>query len=222
MASVRDVKCSEPSLCIPRVFSNITEGLVEQVMDQLELGTIDRIDMVERESYNGDLYQRVFIHFKEWNGMHTEGGRVRQRLLDGEEIKIVYDDPWFWKVSASRSRRPRAQKEYQRPRIEFCGAPPHKEKRVQNHKDLQSVQQKRSERFSYAAAAGAPSRAAAAAASGMCGDAIMAAQHEEEDELNAGLSVEAADDLCEKMSKLSLKDSPPEPSSPLKRSWGSA
>jgi hypothetical protein len=27
---------------------------------------------------------------------------ARERLLNGKEIKIVYDDPWFWKVSAYR------------------------------------------------------------------------------------------------------------------------
>ena len=119
MSSIRELKLSEPSLCIPRVFPNITEERVWRVLDELELGEIDRIDMVERETRDGDLYQRVFIHFKSWNGPHTQGGVVRQRVLDGEEVKIVYDDPWFWKVSASRSRRPRGPTERRPPRIEF-------------------------------------------------------------------------------------------------------
>ena len=81
-----------------------------QVLNELELGEIERIDMVERETRDGDLYQRVFIHFKSWNGPHTQGGVVRQRVLDGEEVKIVYDDPWFWKIWASKSKKPTGDK----------------------------------------------------------------------------------------------------------------
>lgn len=203
MSSIRDLKLSEPSLCIPRVFSNITEDRVWQVLDELELGEIDRIDMVERETRDGDLYQRVFIHFKSWNGPHTQGGVVRQRVLDGEEVKIVYDDPWFWKVSASRSRRPRAPTERRPPRIEFS------EGFATKRREVRDPPVKR-EGTSYAAAA---------AAAGKCGDAIVAAQHEDEDELNTGLSVDAAHKLAEKMVNT---PPPPPPSPPLARSWGSA
>jgi hypothetical protein len=29
--------------------------------------------------------------------------RARERILSGKELKIVYDEPWFWKVSANRA-----------------------------------------------------------------------------------------------------------------------
>ena len=64
MSSILDLKINEPSLCIPRVFSNITDERVYEVIAQLELGELERIDMVERETREGVLYQRVFIHFK--------------------------------------------------------------------------------------------------------------------------------------------------------------
>jgi len=191
MSSIRGLKLSEPSLCIPRVFSNITEERVWQVLDELELGEIDRIDMVERETRDGDLYQRVFIHFKSWNGPHTQGGVVRQRILDGEEVKIVYDDPWFWKVSASRSKRPRGPTERRPPRIEFS------EGFATKRREVREPPMKR-EGASYADAA---------------------ARAQEEDELNTGLSVDAAHKLSEKMAN---RPPPPPPTSPLARSWGSA
>ena len=190
MSSIRELKLSEPSLCIPRVFPNITEERVWQVLDELELGEIDRIDMVERETREGDLYQRVFIHFKSWNGPHTQGGVVRQRVLDGEEVKIVYDDPWFWKVSASRSRRPRGPTERRPPRIEFS------EGVAAKRREVRDPPMKR-EGTSYADAA---------------------ARAKEEDQLNTGLSVDAAHKLSEKMANTP----PPPPTSPLARSWGSA
>jgi hypothetical protein len=118
------MKINEPSLCIPRVFPNITDERVWTVFNELELGTISRIDMVPRETTNGDFYQRVFIHFKEWSSDDSTTA-IRQRLVDKQEIKIIYDDPWYWKVSASRSHtserraKLRRQEGKPRPRIEF-------------------------------------------------------------------------------------------------------
>lgn len=113
----------EPSICIPRVFANITEARVLAILRNLDLGEVERVDMIQRENAKGDKYQRVFIHFVEWYDT-TEDGQpnanaieVRQRLLKGMEVKVVYDDPWFWKLSASKVARPEDRsKRPQRPR----------------------------------------------------------------------------------------------------------
>lgn len=91
-----------PSLCIPRVFQNITKERVVFVFKSLSLGEIDHIDMIPRTSESGDKFQRVFIHFKRWSSS-DEAVRARERVLGGKEIKVIYDDPWFWKISANRS-----------------------------------------------------------------------------------------------------------------------
>jgi hypothetical protein len=63
----------------------------------------------------------VFIHFKRWNSDENTTC-TRQALLDEETIKVVYDDPWFWKISASRTRKPRPKGVVApRPRIEIMG-----------------------------------------------------------------------------------------------------
>jgi hypothetical protein len=41
---------------------------------------------------------------------------ARERLLEGKDIKIVYDDPWFWKVSAYRESIARPRPRDDRPR----------------------------------------------------------------------------------------------------------
>jgi hypothetical protein len=110
---------SVPSLCIPRVFQNITKERVAYVFKSLGLGEIDHIDMIPRTSENGDKFQRVFIHFKQWS-TSDEAVRARERVLGGKEIKVIYDDPWFWKISANRStaRAPAASRPTaSRPRI---------------------------------------------------------------------------------------------------------
>jgi hypothetical protein len=93
---------SIPSLCIPRVFPNITEERIRQTFDALDLGVIERVDMIHRFSDNGEKFKRVFIHFSSW-ATNSDALRAKQRILSGGEIKIIYDEPWFWKVSLNRS-----------------------------------------------------------------------------------------------------------------------
>ena len=92
---------SEPSICIPRVFKNTTRKDIQTVIEKLGLGEVDRIDMVAKTNERGESYNKVFIHFKTWTHQAT-----RDKLLKGEEIKIVYSEPWFWKCSASRVEKP--------------------------------------------------------------------------------------------------------------------
>lgn len=89
---------SANSICIPRAFANINEARVRKVFDALNIFTIDRVDMVQRKNEKGDAYQRIFVHIKEWSET-ADARKAKERLLAGKELKIVYDDPWFWKAS---------------------------------------------------------------------------------------------------------------------------
>jgi hypothetical protein len=88
-----------PSMCIPRVYPNISEGRIRKIFDELNIGVIDRVDIVSKNTEKGEKFNRVFIHMDRW--FHNSNASVaRERLLGGKDIKIIYDDPWFWKVSA--------------------------------------------------------------------------------------------------------------------------
>jgi hypothetical protein len=118
---LRTIPSNIPSLCIPRAFPNINEKRIRQIFMDLDMGEIERIDFVSRKTDDGKMFNRVFIHFKSWK---TNGDSViaRERLLNGQDIKIVYDDPWFWKVSAYRSNNRVNKKTYKQkstPRLEF-------------------------------------------------------------------------------------------------------
>jgi hypothetical protein len=91
-----------PSMCIPRTFVNITRSHVYKTINDLNLGVIDHIDMVHRKNEKGEDFQRVFIHFSKWHS-NSVADRARTLLLSGKEIKVIYEDPWFWKISANRS-----------------------------------------------------------------------------------------------------------------------
>ena len=121
---LRYVANNQPSLCIPRVFKNIDEDRIRRVLDELRLGCIERIDLLVRKNEKGEEYKRVFVHFQEWF-WNEDAQEVRRKLISGKEIKIVYDGPWFWKVSANNwhptdaaAAAPPARS-VQRPRIEF-------------------------------------------------------------------------------------------------------
>jgi hypothetical protein len=88
-----------PSMCIPRVYPNISEGRIRKIFDDLSLGVIERVDIVSKTTEKGERFNRVFIHMDRW--FHNSNASVaRERLLNGKDIKIIYDEPWFWKVSA--------------------------------------------------------------------------------------------------------------------------
>ena len=110
MSSQQIMSSAEPSICIPRVFMNITKERILTVFTELfgDERAIDHIDMVEKASPNGDKYQRVFVHFRQWPTTR-DAQEMRRQLLDNKDVKIVYDDPWFWKCSASHAKRPDAR-----------------------------------------------------------------------------------------------------------------
>ena len=88
-----------PSMCIPRVYPNISEGRIRKIFDELNIGVIERVDIVSKTTEKGERFNRVFIHMDRW--FHNSNAyTARERLLGGKDIKIIYDDPWFWKVSA--------------------------------------------------------------------------------------------------------------------------
>ena len=97
----RTMPANVPSLCIPRVFPNIDERRIRGIFDSLNMGEIARVDIVHRQTDKGEKFNRIFIHWKRWNDGEN-ANQARERLLNGKEIKIIYDDPWFWKISAYR------------------------------------------------------------------------------------------------------------------------
>ena len=120
---------SQPSLCIPRVFNNVTEARIRRVFDEIGLGKIRSIDIKERKNEKGESFKRVFVHFEKWF-WNEDAQAARRKLISGKEVKIVYDNPWFWKVSASKwgqnsdsQQRRDAPRPSLRPHIEFDDEP---------------------------------------------------------------------------------------------------
>jgi len=148
-AAASALDMSQPSLCIPRVFPNITEKRIAFVIRDVGLGEIARIDMVPKTAEDGTKFQRVFIHFKRWSDSES-AQRARERVLGGKEIKIIYDDPWFWKLSANRAvartnvsssapRHKKPQSQRPRPRLVDDMAASDNDRKPRNSKHLRKV-----------------------------------------------------------------------------------
>lgn len=88
-------------LFIPRVFANITEKRIRSVINDLNLGVIEKIDIKRKTTEKGENFNRVYVHLSSWY-TNEQAFSARERLMEGKEIKIIYDEPWFWKVSAYR------------------------------------------------------------------------------------------------------------------------
>ena len=120
---------STPSICIPRTFPTIrgeqTKRAVFRTFKELRIGFIDRIDTVHKTDRNGERFCTVYVHMKSWNMENQLARETRQKLLDGQEIKVVYDEPWFWKCTASTIEKPEnrysdgASRNSARPRIDL-------------------------------------------------------------------------------------------------------
>ena len=93
---------SSISLYIPYVFKNINRHKIVFTFNLLKLGGIERVDLIPHPHHPHS--QRAFVHMYDFNDKKYP--HFRNRLNKGEIIKIVYDDPWFWKVSKSRSPKP--------------------------------------------------------------------------------------------------------------------
>lgn len=103
--SIDKLSPSTPSLCIPRVFPNITWQRVKDALEDIGLGEIDRVDMVHKTNDKGEKFKRVFVHFKRW-ATTEEATAAREMVLKGEMFQVTYDDPWFWKVGMSHAEKP--------------------------------------------------------------------------------------------------------------------
>jgi hypothetical protein len=93
------------SICIPRVFNNISGGRIKGIFIGLNYGYVERVDVVP--VHNKD-FNRAFVHFRasSWNLKNVEAKQFLTQLQRGEICKLYYDNQWFWQVSLSNAPRP--------------------------------------------------------------------------------------------------------------------
>ena len=108
---------TEPSICIPRTLNNMSWYFVKQTIEKITgPGTVERVDIVPAR--DNSPFCKIFIHMRYWPNSGA-GYEFRERLVEGENVTIVYDSPWFWKCSASRIPKPEKRRPQNEPYIDF-------------------------------------------------------------------------------------------------------
>ncbi len=106
MNTTASLAAHEPSICIPRVEAGVTD---EQILAAFESvlgrGSVDAVDLVPWRGEGTNGKRRAFIHLTKWPDTPV-GTQMRNRFLEGGEIKLVHSDPWFWRCAKSRVPRP--------------------------------------------------------------------------------------------------------------------
>ena len=91
------------SLVLPRVFSNISWRRIKKYFIDLNWGLVERVDMIPVRNY-----KRAFVFFApgKWNTQNPGAMAVLDELKNGHRVKIMYDEPWYWKVGISQAKKP--------------------------------------------------------------------------------------------------------------------
>lgn len=95
---------SIPSVCIPRVHYKMNDEDVARVFNEV-FGQVcvDHVDMVERQDRRtGYPFYIAYVHFssiQDTKAFEESGGvTFLNKINADQEVRLVYRDPWFWKV----------------------------------------------------------------------------------------------------------------------------
>ena len=85
------------SLFIPRVVPEwASQEMITAKFRTLDLGTIQRVDFLEKVGANGVKYYQAFLHFEMWED-NAVTRNIQEKIVDPQQTaKLVYDEPWYW------------------------------------------------------------------------------------------------------------------------------
>jgi len=93
------------SLYIPHVFANFTKEYVASTFERLDIGLVERVDLVAKMGTDGKPYNSAYIHFTEWHD-NASARNLQERIQDPvKQARLMYDDPWFWIVLENKAQK---------------------------------------------------------------------------------------------------------------------
>jgi hypothetical protein len=79
-------------ICIPKVSNKTTKQYIFSIFCSLKIGFIEKLTEVPIR--NDPLHKRIFVKIK-WNQSELSK-YICKRFESGENVKIVYSEPWYW------------------------------------------------------------------------------------------------------------------------------
>jgi hypothetical protein len=95
--SAQQVLPTYNEICIPRIENQISLTYIREKLSSF--GNILHIQ--EIALYNDPNYKRVRFSIL-WNSTTEKVQKMVQRLQEGKNIKLIYQEPWFWKMVMDR------------------------------------------------------------------------------------------------------------------------
>jgi hypothetical protein len=82
-----------PILCIPRLPTNITREYIIQIIEKMNIGTIETLHEIPLQHSN--QFKRIIIRIS-WDLSSPQSHRIYSLLSENKSIKIVHSMPWYW------------------------------------------------------------------------------------------------------------------------------
>jgi hypothetical protein len=93
------------SLYIPHIYANYTSGRVFDIIENMRIGEVKRVDFVPKTGSDGKPYNAAYIHFYQWYD-NIVAHNFQERVLNpAQEARIMYDDPWYWIVLENKTKK---------------------------------------------------------------------------------------------------------------------
>ena len=88
------------SICIPSIERNITSFDIKKTFEKLNIGPISRIIIKKKNKYSS-----AFIYLQAWDITCEKAKTFYRKIIEGEEVNLIYEFPWFWKCRANHDIR---------------------------------------------------------------------------------------------------------------------
>jgi hypothetical protein len=115
------VQSNQPSFFVHFAYANVTEEMISQTLEALNLGNIREISFKPATNKKNERGNSIVVHFDRWFRNPTSD-KVRQKLISGESIKINYNPKAYLQVIAfqPKTKAPEAQpRAFKQPTITF-------------------------------------------------------------------------------------------------------
>jgi hypothetical protein len=93
------VQATQPSFFVHFAYANVTEEMISQTLEALNLGSIREISLKPATNKKNEHGNSIIVHFNQWFRNPTSD-KVRQKLISGESIKINYNPKAYLQVIA--------------------------------------------------------------------------------------------------------------------------